>query len=101
MSAFQQSSVFSALVLIASSSVLSAAVTAWFKRGDVDAHMTKTKADAAKVLSDLAISQTQQMSEQMGEFRMALRAHREWDRKMVRRARELGIEFEDPPELFL
>lgn len=37
----------------------------------------------------------------MGEFRMALRAHREWDQKMVRHARQLGIEFEDPPELFL
>ncbi|MBF6296560.1 hypothetical protein IU459_03270 [Nocardia amamiensis] len=97
----QQSPVFAALVLIASSSVLSAIVTAWFKRGDVDATMTKTKADAAKVLSDLAISQTQLMSEQMGEFRMALRAHREWDRKMVTRARQAGLEFEDPPELFL
>jgi hypothetical protein len=97
----QQSPLFSALVLLAGSSVLSAIVTAWFKRGDVDAHMTKTKADAAKVLSDLAISQTQQMSEQMGEFRMALRVHREWDRKMVTRARQAGIEFEDPPELLL
>ncbi|MGW4089529.1 hypothetical protein [Nocardia sp. NPDC004750] len=101
MNLVQQSPLFAALVLIASSSALSAAVTAWFKRGDVDANMTKTKADAAKVLSDLAISQTQQMSEQMGEFRMALRAHREWDRKMVARVRQAGIEFDDPPELFL
>ncbi|MFE7799497.1 hypothetical protein [Nocardia sp. NPDC057440] len=68
----------------------------WTGQGG-DAHMTKIKVDAAKVLSDLAISQTQQM----GEFRMALRAHRDWDRKMVRQARQLGIEFEDPPELFL
>jgi len=97
----QQSPLFSMLLLLASSSVLSAVVTAWFKRGDVDASMTKTKADAAKVLSDLAISETQRMSEQMGEFRMALRAHREWDRRMVTRARQAGIEIDDPPELFL
>jgi hypothetical protein len=101
MNAFQQSSVFSALLLVAGSSVLSAVVTAWLKRGDAEANITKTKADAARVLSDLAISQTQQMSQQMGEFRMALRVHREWDRKMVTRARRAGIEFEDPPELFL
>jgi len=97
----QQSPLFSMLLLLASSSVLSAVVTAWFKRGDVDASMTKTKADAAKVLSDLAISETQRMSEQMGEFRMALRAHREWDRRMVTRARQAGIEIDDPPELYL
>jgi hypothetical protein len=41
------------------------------------------------------------MSTQMSEFRMALRAHREWDRQMVSRARQAGIEIEDPPELFL
>jgi hypothetical protein len=101
MNIIEQSPIFAALVLIASSSVLTAAVTAWFKRGDVDAHMTKTKADTAKVLSDLAISQTQQMSVQMGELRMTLRVHREWDRKMVTRARRAGIEIDDPPELFL
>jgi hypothetical protein len=100
-SILQQSPVFSTLVLLASSSVLSAAVTAWFKRGDVDAHITKTTADAAKVLSDLALSETQRMSKQMSEFRMALRAHREWDRQMVSRARQAGIEIEDPPELYL
>jgi uncharacterized membrane protein len=95
------SPLFSTLVLLASSSALSAAITAWFRRGDVDATMTKKKADAAKVLSDLAISETQRMSEQMDEFRMALRAHREWDRKMVTRARQAGIEIDDPPELYL
>lgn len=99
---------FMIIMLLASSSVLTAIVTAWFKRHDVDAGMTKKKAeaakvnaDSAKVLSDLAISQTQSMAEQMGEFRLALRQHREWDRKMVVQARQAGIEFEDPPELFL
>lgn len=101
MNAFASSPVFSTLVLLASSSALSAAVTAWFKRRDVDATLTKTKADAAKVLSDVAISETQRMSEQMDEFRMALRRHRKWDRKMVARARQAGIEIDDPPELYL
>ncbi|MBF6150245.1 hypothetical protein [Nocardia nova] len=101
MNTLAPSPLFSILMLLASSSALSAAVTAWFKRGDVDATTTKKKADAAKVLSDLAISETQRMSEQMGQFRMALRAHREWDRKMVARARRAGIEIDDPPELYL
>lgn len=95
------STVFTILMIIAGSSVLTAAVTGYLNRHLVDATRTKTKADAAKTLSDLAIEQTTAMAEQMGEFRTALRAHREWDRSMVRKARELGLDFDDPPELFL
>ncbi|MFI7188132.1 hypothetical protein ACIBQ0_00235 [Nocardia nova] len=48
MNALASAPLFSILMLLASSSALSAAVTAWFKRGDVDATMAKKKADAAK-----------------------------------------------------
>ncbi|MGO4649784.1 hypothetical protein AB4305_33385 [Nocardia sp. 2YAB30] len=101
MDSISQSPIFAAFVLIASSSVVSSIATAWFSRKNLDASMTKTKADAAKTLSDTAIAQTQLMAAQIGELRQALRMHREWDKKMVIIARQAGLEIDDPPELWL
>ncbi|WP_327120411.1 hypothetical protein OHB12_16320 [Nocardia sp. NBC_01730] len=95
------SPVFSILVLVAGSSVLSAVVTTLANRKSIDANTTKTKADAAKTLSDTAIAQSQQMAGQIGELRQALRVHREWDKKMVLKARQAGLDFDEPPELWL
>ena len=107
MSASTPISLFAVLMLLASSSVVTAVVTALFQRRNVDSGITKNKAeaakadaDAAKILSEMAIEQTRSMHDAVVQIRAALQAHREWDRRMVQTARAAGIVIEDPPELY-
>jgi hypothetical protein len=100
MNAIAESPLFVALMVFAGSGTVAAAISAWAQRKNVDASEAKVKADAAKVISDTATARMLENQQEMSNIKAMLRMHREWDRQVVKRYREHGLEIDDPPELW-
>lgn len=100
--------VFSLIVAVASSTVLTQGVQAIIQR-------RKVKVDATEVLSDTALSQLAAMKADLREarddvdkmrdeqraFRKVLYQHEKWDRMVIAKLDSLGVPVPDAPELWL
>lgn len=101
MTAIAQSPIFAIILMIGSSSVIVAIITARTQRNSVDATVEKGRAEAGKIISDAALAWNQELHKQIEDLKTALKTHREWDKQVVKKARAAGLEIDDPPELWL
>jgi hypothetical protein len=95
------SSLFQAVLLLGGSGAAGIAFKGFFDR-------KKIRVDGVAVLSETALEQVESMAKEVKGlrqditlFRGALREHEVWDRKVIRKLEEAGINMEDPPNLWV
>lgn len=99
---------FQLLVLIGGSSVLGVAIKGFLERKkiNVDAGAALSNAALAQVAesnkrADAAQDRMDEMSSDIMKLRTALRDHDKWDRMVVRKLHQQGIDVDPPPEIWV
>lgn len=100
---------FQVLVAIAGSTVLTQVIRGVLERRNIDSDAAKKEAEAADVLSGIALEQLTGMKVEVAEmksivreFRRSLYEHEKWDRMVLRELNSLGrVDIASPPELWI